>query len=178
MSGIQKALATAFILLFLFVALTDILPTSRSSTLIEPVVEPVRVATGFHQGWALFSPNPLSVEANASAVTFYADGSSELWAPTEDMNRINSTRHERWRKWETRVRLDDNDEYWEATARYVASRSDSSVNPPVRVRLIRSWSDVPPPNEDKDNRVVQVYHFYEWDVVSETGKVLGEADQP
>ncbi len=94
------------------------------------------------------------------------------------MNRVNSPRHERWRKWETRVRLDDNDQYWEASARFVAAKNTSTLNPVVRVRLVRTWSDVPPPSEDNDSREYFVYHFYEWDTANETGRVLGESDQP
>lgn len=177
-SGFQKVAASLFILLFLVVALADILPTSRISAFVSPVTDPLRTATGFYQGWALFSPNPLSVEAHAFALAYTADGESERWWPTDGMNRVNSPRHERWRKWETRVRLDDNDEYWEATARYIVSQQDSSLSPVVRVRLVRTWSDVPPVSESADSREYFVYHFYEWDATTETGRVLGEDDQP
>jgi len=175
---LRKILVNGFVLLFLCVALADILPSSRISELVSDRVRPVRTATGFHQGWALFSPNPLSVEANTFALLYTANGDSQQWWPTKDMNRVNSSRHERWRKWETRVRLDDNDEYWEATARYVAGQQASGSEPIQRVRLVRTWSDVPPVSEDSNDRTYYEYHFYEWDVDEQTGRVLGEDDQP
>lgn len=172
----RSRLISLVVAFFLVVSLAGLLPDSETSSKVDQLVGPAIGVTGIRQNWAVFSPNPLTLEAHTHGVVHFEDGTWVEWRlPVEGV--IDSSRAERWRKWESRVRQNDYEAHWPQAAAYIADQYRSSSSPVARVRLVRTWTEVPAPSEPVVPRQVNEFHFYEWDPSTETGLVLDKWDQ-
>jgi hypothetical protein len=104
--------------------------------------------SGLSQGWALFAPDPESVNAYLVARITYRDGQKKFWKfpMPQDYGYYRRYFMERQRKWSSdNLRMDYNSALWPDAARYVARLNNDPNNPPVTVALVRHWSDIAPP---------------------------------
>ncbi len=174
---VRSGLASLAIAFFLIVSVVGVVPGSETSALLDRLFGPTVTTTGLQQNWGVFSPDPMSIEVETHVLVYFEDGSSTRW-DSPGGGRFDSSRSERWRKWESRVRRDENARHWTLAAQYVAGQFESAPSPVISVRLVRSWSAVPPAGEPNATRTYNEFHFYEWDPVTNTGVTLTEADQP
>lgn len=149
-SPIKRAFLSVFLLFHLFVILVWSLPfSSRATRRINRVIAPYMIWSGLTQGWALFAPNPGSVNAYLVARITYQDGRNKTWNFPMPQYYGYYRRYfmERQRKWSSdNLRMDYNAILWPDAARYVARLNNDPNDPPVTVALVRHWSLVPPPN--------------------------------
>ena len=68
---------------------------------------------------------------------------------------------ERYRKFgNERLRLDANSALWPDAARYIARLYNTDpANPPVSVQLVRHWSMVPPPSQNRTAEPQPISHY-------------------
>ena len=58
---------------------------------------------------------------------------------------------ERYRKWRERIHAAEFSMVWADTARYIARLMNTKPNnPPVEVKLVRYWINIPPPDLSRD----------------------------
>jgi hypothetical protein len=122
--------------------------TSPGLARLRRLVEPALLATGLWQGWDMFAPEPLALNAHLEAEVTRADGSKTVWTfPRLDrMGLAGKFTQERFRKWAVdRVRLDEYAVAWPDAARWVA-RQVEGASPPTDVTLVRCWRPIPPPD--------------------------------
>lgn len=172
----RTGLASVVIVCFLVLVVGAAMPESKTSAEVERLLGPTVLLAGFQQGWGVFSPNPSQIDVRTHAIVYFQDGTSQVWEPPT-RGRFDSSRSERWRKWEARVRLDSHEAYWPTTAQFVADEFVARPSQVARVRLVRTWSDVPLPPKPNHDREVLDFHFYEWNPLTSVGKVLTRADQ-
>lgn len=172
----RSAAASVTIAFFLMASFAGLVPDSRTSEAIDRYVGPAVGATGLRQNWGVFAPEPTQTEVQVHAVVYFEDGTSVEWTP-RTLGVFDSSRAERWRKWESRIRLDEAEALWPASSTYIADQFAAAASPVARVRLVRTWSDVPPPTEPNDTRELNEFHFYEWNPLTGTGQALLEFDQ-
>lgn len=153
-----------------------LVPTSATSVKVRELFGSPIKETGIRQNWGMFSPDPLQIDVQLAAVVYFEDGSSSDWSPPTQ-NLFDTSRSERWRKWESRVRLDKNAAHWPIAAHYIASQFADYPSTVVKVQLVRTWTQVPLPPEPNSDRQVQEFQFYEWDHLTSTGTELTRADQ-
>jgi hypothetical protein len=116
---------------------------------ILAVAQPYLAATGLWQYWDMFAPKPFSLVAAVEARITFADGTRKTWVlPGPEDVRFGKYFRERWRKWRNAVRVDANRAIWPEAARLAARRHANPANPPVRVDLVRSWTEIPPPTAE------------------------------
>lgn len=171
--------------MFIFAHLTAIIVWSIPSDALwwkrlKHVVEPTMLFTGLWQGWDMFAPEPLSINARLSAELVLADGSTQEWPFPEvhKMGPVDAFYGERWRKWAIdRVRLDENSRVWPDTARYILRKATySKDNSPKEVKLSRHWRTIMPPSQtwlalgDETSTTENHYTFFTYKV--------GEKDLP
>lgn len=174
---VRRVGTSIVIVSLLLLGATALIPDdSVSRETVDRLAGPVHGVTGLHQDWGVFSPDPSRVESNSHAMVYFADGTSQRW-DRPAINALDSSRLERWRKWETRIRLEDNAGYWPSTARFVVDQFRGEPRAVARVRLVRTWSHVPPPTHPTNERHVLSFDFFEWDPITETGKALQAVDQ-
>lgn len=172
----RSVASSAVIIGFVVLVAAALVPNSATSAKLEPMFWPSIRVTGSGQNWGVFSPEPLQTEVRLFAVVYFEDGSSSHWEPPTD-NVFDSSRAERWRKWESRVRKDRSSAHWPIASQYIANEFADDSRAVARVRLIRSWTQIPRPPEPNSDRQVNQYQFYEWDNLSSTGSELTQDDQ-
>ncbi len=172
---LRKTLATAFAVLFCLILVSQNMPPSHTKTKLT-VLEPVTRSLGMLQGWGVFAPNPLRLEVETYAVVSFADGSSEYWDPKTGSFWLGSPRYERWRKISTRLRRDSHNALWQPNARNIAEEMTTGDKEAVRVQLVRRWSTTPLPGEGFEREPGE-FVFYDYDVASDTGAMLGSQYQ-
>jgi hypothetical protein len=124
------------------------------------------VASGLHQNWEMFAPEPLSISSFVEAEITRRDGRTSLWRfpSTEGTSYTKRYLVERYRKWANdHVRTDDDAAIWPDAARYAARVNADAHNQPVHVRLVRHWSPVPPPGTSTPPEWFQ-FAYFEYDV--------------
>jgi len=168
--------ASIVIVSFVLLTVAGLIPESATSAKVDQVFHAPMKDTGVRQNWSVFSPNPLRTEVRLKAVIYFEDGTSTEWLPAT-ANVFDSSRAERWRKWETRVRQDTHIEYWPIAAEFISNHFTDDPRTVEKVRLVRTWSEVPLPPEPNSNRQVQEFQFYEWDRRTSTGTELTQFDQ-
>lgn len=144
----KRAFINAFIIVHLYIIAVWGLPGSRfRSALTEPVEDYV-IEMGLWHSWAMFAPDPLSVNFTVEAEVTFADGTSTLWEfpRMEKLGLWEKYHKERFRKWRERVRQDAHNNIWNDTTRFIARKFNNPTNPPTRVVLIRRWAPIPPPD--------------------------------
>ena len=146
-SPLLRAFINAFIILHIFIMAVWGLPGSKfRNTLVRPIEDYV-IWPGIWHSWAMFSPDPLSINFNVEAEITFEDGTSTTWVfpRMEELGIWERFRKERFRKWRERVRQDSYRVLWEDTSRYIARLHNNPTNPPVGVVLVREWAQIPPP---------------------------------
>lgn len=174
---LRTAAASIVIACFAILTLASLLPESETSTAVDRLIDPAVRATGTHQDWGVFSPNPSQFEGQTYAVVYFEDGNSTEWKPRPN-NVLDSTRSERWRKWEARAHLETHEAYWPVTAEFIANQYADAPSPVARIRLTRRWAeDVPLTKDTPDEREFSEFQFFEWNPSTSTGTPLTFADQ-
>lgn len=156
----------AVISLFLTITVLSIviwnMPNSYLRSVLQPIVTPYVAVVGLDQSWRIFAPNPRQTSLTVHARIEYDDGSASRWElPGGEI--VGPYRSYRWRKWADQMRLDDNSEMWEPTARYLASLHSTGGRTPTTVTLVRRWADVPALRSG-DEAEWQEFDFYVLDV--------------
>ncbi len=103
------------------------------------------IASGLHQNWGMFAPDPMSLNAFVEAEITHRDGRVSVWRfpSTEGTGYYRRYLMERHRKWvNDHVRSDDDAPIWPDAARYAARVNADPANPPTHVRLVRVWSEI------------------------------------
>ncbi len=106
------------------------------------------VWTGFEQSWQMFSPDPDTRDLTITAQVTLRDGRvvSYLFPRMRDMTLGEKYRRERMRKYLEIANYKET--LWPPMAVYAARRCNTIPgDPPVRVALIRTIRDVPPPGK-------------------------------
>lgn len=125
--------------------------------------------SGLYQNWALFAPNPLSVNSRLEAEVIYRDGRTSVWKfpLPQDFGYFQRYFKERYEKWGNQaVRLDQNAVLWPDAARYIARLNNDGKNPPVTVKLVRYWSQIAAPRSGEPEPWNQ-YVFFTYSVKPE-----------
>ncbi len=138
------------------------MPASPMRDTVDVVWDPA-IKAGFDQSWEVFSPNPREQSIQVVAVLTYDDGTTAEWTVPEFDPVIGTLRSYRWRKWQERVRLDDNQRYWETSAAWIADHSRVDGEEPATVRLVRRWTELAPLTADGVAENPQnEFEFYVW----------------
>jgi hypothetical protein len=124
------------------------MPDSALTTSLGKVTQPFLNAAGLYQGWGVFSP-PRVVSAYVDARVEDADGSSSIY-PIPDRRGLGAYVDYRWQKYEEMIRPDAGRQLWPVYANYVAGLARADGRNPVRVTLIRRWSQTLPPGPGPD----------------------------
>jgi hypothetical protein len=152
-AGWKRAVLNVFIGLHVFALFFWGLPDGPFRNRMIKPVEKYFVFSGLWHTWTMFAPMPLIVHFDVRGEVKYRDGSVAEWiAPRmEDLSIWDRVRKERFRKWREKVRTNDYRAVWPETARFIAREMNRRPdNPPVQVKLIRKWVDLPKPNPRSD----------------------------
>jgi hypothetical protein len=129
---------------------------------MRAAIKPYMLWVGLYQAWDMFAPDPAKVNSYVDAEITFRDGSTTLWSVPR-MNEIGYVDRyfkERYRKFSTEyLRIDAYAALWPDAARFIARANRNPSNPPVQVRLIRSWSDVNPPGPGGSYRPTPWSHY-------------------
>ncbi len=143
-----RILVSAFIVFHAgSIAVWSIPSQSKLGQVAKRAIGPYMTASGLWQGWDMFAPDPLALNASVDAEITFRDGTAWHWVfpRPETMGPVERYLKERYRKLRENVRLDAMHVAWPDIARYVARLHADTANPPVRVVLTRRWSTIPPP---------------------------------
>lgn len=158
--GLRRLAVSLFLAFHLIAVVAWVIPgePSHARQRLIDVVQPYLAFTGLWQYWDMFAPRPLRLVADVLAVVHFADGREVVWAlPGSEQRGFGKIRLERWRKWRSAVRVDGNEEIWADAARFIARRHADPGDPPLRVDLVRRWTELPPPGgRDHQPRVFPV----------------------
>ncbi|MDX1953232.1 MAG: hypothetical protein SFY81_13705 [Verrucomicrobiota bacterium] len=123
------------------------LPTSPFRQRLTRPFHKYVLFTGLWHSWDMFAPTPLMVNFDVVAEITYSNGGIKTWhfPRPEKMSHWRRMNKERWRKWRERVRSDSYEIVWDDTSRFVARKFWFPTNPPVAVKLIRRWDNIPQP---------------------------------
>ena len=114
---------------------------------IRPHLErPVR-ALAIDQSWGVFAPNPTRTSVYVSADVTLASGEVVVHEFPDGDDLVGAYRQFRWRKWESRVRLDRNRHMWDDAAEWVARTY--AADDVAKVSLVRTFSTTPEPGSDE-----------------------------
>lgn len=161
----ETAVVTQWVLsaLLVFVLAATVvwnMPDSGLRRGITPLVTPVMNATGLHQSWVVFAPDPPRLTFEIVARIDYADGTSALWRTPKGGALVGHYRTYRWRKWMESARLDSNHDLWEPAARWVARTYNHEGRTPTQVQLVRRWRELPPPGSTGHDEPGREYTFF------------------
>ncbi len=123
------------------------LPDSELRDQLRPgLATPIRTA-GIAQDWGVFAPNPVSTSYRVVADIEFADGSSERYEFPGGDPWIGAYREFRWRKYQSRVRRDENRPRWKPTTDWIeAQYADGSVE---TISLVMRSKPVPEPGKNE-----------------------------
>lgn len=132
---------------------------SRSQ--LRPVVD--RLA--LNQGWEVFAPNPSSTSIAVTADVTFADGSTTVFEFPDGEPFLGALREYRWRKWERRIRLEDNSGLWRPTADWIARQLSEPDNIVTEVQLVRHFARMEVAGEPGAFTTVDFERAYTYDEV-------------
>lgn len=119
------------------------MPESHTRDELRPPIQEVVWAAGIAQNWGVFAPNPVSISYRVEADVELADGSVERYEFPDGEPFLGAYREFRWRKFESRIRRDEQRSRWRPTALWIRDQFDGQS--PVSVTLIRRTRKVPEP---------------------------------
>ena len=111
---------------------------------VRAATQPVRTITGLNQHWDAFSPNPRGYSFYIDGIVDFADGTSTTY-PFPKSVGPGAYADYRWHKYQESLRPGFGEQRWPAYADYLAHEARAPGREPVRVTLIRRWSDTLPP---------------------------------
>ena len=148
-----KRIAITLFLLFHLVAITSWCLPLNSLLLdrFKQTIRPYIIWSGLFRAWDMFAPDPAKVNSYVDAEVTFRDGTRQMWQlpRMNEIGLIDRYFKERYRKYGTEyLRMDSHAALWPDAARYIARLYRNPGNPPVVVRLIREWSEIPAPARD------------------------------
>jgi len=154
---VAKRLAiSAFLLFHLMAAVSWSLPlNSLLNDRFRDLIRPYMLWSGLFQAWGMFAPDPITLNSYVDAELTFRDGSKQMWSfpRMNEISYVDRYFKERYRKFSTEyLRMDSHSALWPDAARYIARANRNPGNPPVSVRLIRSWSEIQPPGRGGEYR--------------------------
>lgn len=141
---VLSVLVTAFV----FFLVVWNMPDSHTRDELRPVIQRPVWALGISQDWGVFAPNPVSTSYRVEADVEMADGTTERYRFPDGEPFFGAYREFRWRKYESRIRRDEQRSRWRPTALWIRDRYPDRS--PVSVTLIRLTRDVPEPGSGAD----------------------------
>jgi hypothetical protein len=111
---------------------------------VREATQPIRTITGLNQAWGVFSPNPRGTSQYVDGRVDFADGTSTTYQIPKRRG-LGAYVDYRWHKYQERIFPDDGAFLWPGYAEYLADLARADGRSPVRVALIRRWSDPLPP---------------------------------
>jgi hypothetical protein len=144
----REVVISGFILFHIIALVLWCFGLERPRTRVGKGLDVYMVYSGLSQGWAMFAPNPTSLNSHVEAEITYQNGRVRVWRfpRPEEIGYFERMFTERFRKWANdRLRMDANAALWPDAARYIARLNDDPTNRPVTVALVRYWSQIGPP---------------------------------
>lgn len=148
-SSTGRALLSGLILFTLAAMLISNLPASELRRTGMKVFDPYLDASGLHQNWNLFAPDPRRATLQLEARIRFEDGSRTIWHPPVGDPFVGVYRTFRWRKWAGNVLSSSNKELLEPTADWIARMHAENGKVPVEVVLVKRSYVAPPPGSGK-----------------------------
>jgi hypothetical protein len=125
-----------------------------SGRLARPFVD----ATGLDQNWGIFA-SPRTVSAYVEAHVDFADGSTKVVGIPASSGFSAYTDY-RWQKYEEMIRPDSGKGLWPDYAKYVAAKVRKAGHEPVKVSLVRRFSETRPPGPGPERDPWTSFTFY------------------
>jgi hypothetical protein len=119
-------------------------------------------ASGFWQGWDMFSPNPSSVDIYGTADIVYRDGTTKKYQYPRMylLPLYDKYVQERYRKFYERACLGQYRYLWPIFAQRIALLSyTDSANPPVKVRLHKHSLTIEPPGKPQPTEYTDEMYY-------------------
>ncbi len=135
------------------------LPAGEVRDDLRADVRPLVRTLGLDQTWSLFSPDPSRTSVDVRAEIHFTDGTVEIDRLPDGDPLIGALREYRWRKYERRLREDDNVRLSIPAAEWFAHRHASPSRPVAQVVFVRRVSTTPDPGS-ADDRVWEDQEFY------------------
>lgn len=158
-SAAGRLLIQILLVATLLAIVTVNIPASQLKQDLGRLTTPYLLATGLDQNWAVFS-NPRVISAYVYGVVDFADGSSTTIGIPAPSSFWDAFVDYRWQKYEEIIRPDDGVPYWSNYARYLADQARGGDRQPVRVTLVRRWSESNPPGPGPDRGAWRENTFY------------------
>jgi hypothetical protein len=146
-----KAIINGFIIFHVSAFLIWSMPESNLfMQSFSNTIRPYMTATGLWHGWAMFAPNPSSVNSYLEAEILFANGKKRIWTlPRIELEELqNRSPMERWNQWEVNLGNNENSVIWPDAARYIAKLHRDPSNKLVSIQFRRYWNRIPPPSSD------------------------------
>ncbi len=121
------------------------LPDSEIRDQLRPPLSPAVRTIGIAQDWGVFAPNPVSTSYRVEADVTMKDGTVQRYQFPDGDPWVGAYREFRWRKFESRVRKDDNRRRWKPTAEWIRRQYGDQVV--VGVELVRLSRAIPEPGK-------------------------------
>ena len=147
--GTRQMLASVGLIFIVGAILVGNMPDSVLRSALGNVTQPFLNAVGLYQAWGVFA-EPRDVSAYVDARVDFSDGTSSIY-PIPVRQGLGAYADYRWQKYEEVIRMDEGRELWAAYAHYVAALARRDGRNPLRVTLIRRWSQTLPPGPGPDH---------------------------
>ncbi len=126
------------------------LPESAVRDELRPGLAPIIRPMGIAQDWGVFAPNPVSTSYRVEADVEMADGTVVRYMFPDGDPYLGAYREFRWRKYESRIRKDENRRRWRPTAEWIRDQfPDGEVR---TIDLIRRTRPVPEPGTNETSQ--------------------------
>lgn len=152
--ALVNVLVVATVLSIAVVNLPDSQLKADAARLTTPFVD----ATGLDQNWSVFS-DPRTLSAHVYGVVEFADGSTTTMG-IDTSAGLGAYVDYRWQKYEEVIRPDSGAWLWPDYARYLGRQSARDGRTPVRVSLVRNWSESNPPGPGPARGPWREHTFY------------------
>ncbi|MGH2786093.1 MAG: hypothetical protein ACRDJ1_12590 [Actinomycetota bacterium] len=136
-SGTGRALISGFIIFTLAAMLISNLPSSELRRTGMKVFRPYLDASGLHQNWNLFAPDPRRTTLQLEARITFDDGTTTVWHPPVGDPFVGVYRTFRWRKWAGNVLSSSGDGLLEPAADWIAAMHTKDGKTPIAIVLVK-----------------------------------------
>jgi hypothetical protein len=157
-STIGRALISLGVSCTVVAVLVINMPDSQLKSHLMGFVAPYARVTGLDQDWGVFAP-PRTISLYVEGHIDLADGTTTT-VDIPSRPGIEAYADYRWHKFGERLRLDRNKRLWAPYARLLADRARAEGRSPVRVSLVRRWSQTLPPGPGPERGPWQEYTFF------------------